>query len=174
MGTSLASGHGFTQSFVEHGVVIGLVSVRADLTYQQGLPRMWSRSTRYDFYFPAFATLGEQAILNKEIYARGDANDNNVFGYQERWAEYRYKPSMITGLFRSTTSGTLDAWHLAQKFTALPTLNNTFIQDTPPVSRVVAVGAAANGQQFLFDSFFDITMARPMPMYSVPGLIDHF
>jgi len=174
MGTSLASGHGFTQSFVEHGVIIGLVSVRADLTYQQGLPRMWSRSTRYDFYFPAFATLGEQAILNKEIYARGTSADNDVFGYQERWAEYRYKPSMITGLFRSTTSGTLDAWHLAQKFTSLPTLNNTFIQDTPPVDRVVAVGAAANGQQFLFDSFFDVTMARPMPMYSVPGLIDHF
>jgi hypothetical protein len=174
MGTSLASGHGFTQSFVEHGVIIGLVSVRADLTYQQGLPRMWSRSTRYDFYFPAFATLGEQAILNKEIYATGASTDNDVFGYQERWAEYRYKPSMITGLFRSTTAGTLDAWHLAQKFTSLPTLNTTFIQDTPPVSRVVAVGAAANGQQFLFDSFFDITMARPMPMYSVPGLIDHF
>ena len=174
MGTALAGGHGFTQSFVEHGVVIGLVSVRADLTYQQGLPRMWSRSTRYDFYFPAFATLGEQAILNKEIYVRGTSADNDVFGYQERWAEYRYKPSMITGLFRSTTSGTLDAWHLAQKFTSLPTLNNTFIQDTPPVDRVVAVGAAANGQQFLFDSFFDVTMARPMPMYSVPGLIDHF
>lgn len=174
MGTSLASGHGFTQSFVEHGVIIGLVSVRADLTYQQGLPRMWSRSTRYDFYFPAFATLGEQAILNKEIYATGASTDNDVFGYQERWAEYRYKPSQITGLFRSTTFGTLDAWHLAQKFTSLPTLNNTFIQETPPVSRVVAVGAAANGQQFLFDSFFDITMARPMPMYSVPGLIDHF
>jgi hypothetical protein len=174
MGTSLASGHGFTQSFVEHGVIIGLVSVRADLTYQQGLPRMWSRSTRYDFYFPAFATLGEQAVLNKEIYATGATTDNDVFGYQERWAEYRYKPSQITGLFRSTTTGTLDAWHLAQKFTALPTLNSTFIQETPPVSRVVAVGAAANGQQFLFDSFFDITMARPMPMYSVPGLIDHF
>jgi hypothetical protein len=174
MGTSLASGHGFTQSFVEHGVVIGLVSVRADLTYQQGLPRMWSRSTRYDFYFPAFATLGEQAVLNKEIYATGAAADNNVFGYQERWAEYRYKPSQITGLFRSTTTGTLDAWHLAQKFTSLPTLNSTFIEETPPVSRIVAVGAAANGQQFLFDSFFDITMARPMPMYSVPGLIDHF
>jgi len=174
MGTSLASGHGFTQSFVEHGVIIGLVSVRADLTYQQGLPRMWSRSTRYDFYFPAFATLGEQAVLNKEIYATGAAADANVFGYQERWAEYRYKPSMITGLFRSTTAGTLDAWHLAQKFTSLPTLNSTFIQDTPPVSRVVAVGAGANGQQFLFDSFFDVTMARPMPMYSVPGLIDHF
>jgi hypothetical protein len=174
MGTALANKHGFTQSFTEHGVILGLVSVRADLTYQQGLERMWSRSTRYDFYFPAFATLGEQAVLNKEIYVTGDTADNSVFGYQERWAEYRYKPSKITGLFRSTSAGTIDAWHLAQKFTSLPTLNNTFIEDNPPVSRVVAVGSAANGQQFLFDSFFDIKKARPMPMYSVPGLIDHF
>jgi hypothetical protein len=174
MGTALAHNHGFTQSFTEHGVIIGLVSVRADLTYQQGLDRMWSRSTRYDFYFPAFATLGEQSVLQKEIYATGTSDDNNVFGYQERWAEYRYKPSKITGLFKSTSTGTIDGWHLAQKFTAAPTLNSTFIQDTPPVSRVVAVGAAANGQQFLFDSFFDVKMARPMPMYSVPGLIDHF
>jgi hypothetical protein len=175
MGTALAHNHGFTQSFTEHGVIIGLVSVRADLTYQQGLDRMWSRSTRYDFYFPAFATLGEQTVLQKEIYCTGDPTaDNTVFGYQERWAEYRYKPSKITGLFKSTSAGTIDGWHLAQKFTAAPTLNSTFIQDTPPVSRVVAVGAAANGQQFLFDSFFDVKMARPMPMYSVPGLIDHF
>lgn len=175
MGTALAHNHGFTQSFTEHGVIIGLVSVRADLTYQQGLDRMWSRSTRYDFYFPAFATLGEQTVLQKEIYATGDtAADDTVFGYQERWAEYRYKPSKITGLFKSTSAGTIDGWHLAQKFTTAPTLNSTFIQDTPPVSRVVAVGAAANGQQFLFDSFFDVKMARPMPMYSVPGLIDHF
>lgn len=174
MGTALAHNHGFTQSFTEHGVILGLVSVRADLTYQQGLSRMWSRSTRYDFYFPAFATLGEQAILNKEIYVTGNTTDNDVFGYQERWAEYRYYPSRISGLFRSTSAGTIDGWHLAQKFTSLPTLNSTFIQDTPPVSRVVAVGAAANGQQFLFDSFFDVKKARPMPMYSVPGLIDHF
>ena len=174
MGTALAHKHGFTQSFTEHGVILGLVSVRADLTYQQGLQRMWSRSTRYDFYFPAFATLGEQAILNKEIYVTGNSTDNDVFGYQERWAEYRYYPSRISGLFRSTSAGTIDGWHLAQKFTSLPTLNSTFIQDTPPVSRVVAVGAAANGQQFLFDSFFDVKKARPMPMYSVPGLIDHF
>jgi hypothetical protein len=174
MGTALAHNHGFTQSFTEHGVILGLVSVRADLTYQQGLQRMWSRSTRYDFYFPAFATLGEQAILNKEIYVTGDTTDSGVFGYQERWAEYRYYPSRISGLFRSTSAGTIDGWHLAQKFTTLPTLNNTFIQDTPPVSRVVAVGVAANGQQFLFDSFFDVKKARPMPMYSVPGLIDHF
>jgi hypothetical protein len=174
MGTALAHNHGFTYSSTEHGVVIGLVSVRADLTYQQGLHRMWNRNTRYDFYFPAFATLGEQAVLNEEIYVRGDANDTGVFGYQERWAEYRYMPSRISGLFRSTATGTLDAWHLAQRFTALPTLNNTFIQDSPPVDRIVAVGAAANGKQFIFDSFFDVKKARPMPMYSVPGLIDHF
>jgi hypothetical protein len=174
MGTALAHNHGFTQSFVEHGVIIGLVSIRADLTYQQGLQKMWSRSTRYDFYFPAFATLGEQSILNQEIYVTGDSTDTGVFGYQERWAEYRYYPSRISSLFRSTASGTIDGWHLAQKFTAVPTLNDTFIKDTPPVSRVVAVGASANGQQFIFDSFFDVKKARPMPMYSVPGLIDHF
>lgn len=176
MGAGVVSGHGFSQSFTEHGYVLGLVSVRADLTYQQGLERHWSRSTRYDYYWPAFAMLGEQSILNKEIYCKGDATaeDAEVFGYQERHAEYRYKPSMITSLFRSTASGTLDAWHLAQKFTALPTLNDTFIKDTPPVSRVVAVGAGANGQQFLFDSIFQVNAARPLPMYSVPGLIDHF
>jgi hypothetical protein len=174
MGTALAHNHGFTYSATEHGVLIGLVQVRAELTYQQGLHRMWNRNTRYDFYFPAFATLGEQAVLNEEIYVRGDNNDAGVFGYQERWAEYRYMPSRISGLFRSTAAGTLDAWHLAQRFTSLPTLNSTFIQDTPPVDRIVAVGAAANGKQFIFDSFFDVKKARPMPMYSVPGLIDHF
>ena len=174
MGTVLAHKHGFTYSALEHGIVIGLVSIRADLTYQQGMHKMWSRQTRYDFYFPVFAHLGEQSILNKEIYCDGSVNDDNVFGYQERWAEYRYNPSRISSLFRSTASGTLDAWHLAQKFNTLPTLNTTFIQDTPPVSRVVAVGSAANGQQFIFDSFFDVKKARPMPMYSVPGLIDHF
>jgi hypothetical protein len=174
MGTALAQGHGFTYAAQEHGYIIGLVSVRADLTYQQGLPKMWSRSTRYDFYFPVFATLGEQAVLNKEIYVQGTSADNDVFGYQERWAEYRYKPSQITGLMKSTSAGTIDAWHYAQKFTSLPTLNTTFIQETPPVDRTTAVGAAANGQQFLMDAFFDCKMARPMPMYSVPGLIDHF
>jgi len=173
-GTGLARQHGFTQAFTEHGILIGLASVRADLTYQQGMRKMWSRSTRYDFYFPAFAMLGEQAILNKEIYCDGSANDTAVFGYQERWAEYRYHPAQITGLFRSTAAGTIDPWHLAQKFTALPTLAATFIQDTPPVDRIVAVGAGANGKQFIFDSFFDINIVRPMPLYSVPGLIDHF
>jgi hypothetical protein len=174
MGTALAQGHGFTYAAQEHGYIIGLVSVRADLTYQQGLPKMWSRSTRYDFYFPVFATLGEQAVLNKEIYVQGTAADNDVFGYQERWAEYRYKPSQITSLMKSTSAGTIDAWHYAQRFISLPTLNSTFIQETPPVARTTAVGAAANGQQFLMDAFFDCKMARPMPMYSVPGLIDHF
>ncbi len=175
IGTALATNNGFTQSFTEHGVIIGMVSVRADLTYQQGLPRMWSRSTRYDFYFPAFAQLGEQAILNKEIYVTGDpVQDNGVFGYQERWAEYRYKPSQITGLMRSTAAGTLDGWHFAQNFTTLPTLNETFIEENVPLERALAVGASANGQQFIFDSFFSVRMARPMPMYSVPGLIDHF
>lgn len=172
IGTMLAKGHGFTQSFTEHGVVIGLVCVDADLTYQQGLARMWSRSTRYDFYEPVFANLGEQAILNKEIYCKGDANDNLVFGYAERWAEYRYDPSQITGYFRSTDATPLDAWHLSQKFTALPVLDTTFIQSTPPVDRVIAV--ASTGKQFIYDSFFRIAAARPMPMYSVPGLIDHF
>jgi len=173
-GTALAYNHGFTYNATEHGVLIGLVSVRADLTYQQGLPRMWSRSTRYDFYFPAFATLGEQAVLNKEIYCTGTSDDDDVFGYQERWAEYRYKPSQITGYFRSTAAGTLDAWHLAQEFGTLPALNDEFIQDTPPVDRVVAIGEEANGKQFLFDAFFNVRQARPMPLYSVPGLIDHF
>ena len=174
-GTLLGQGHGFTQSFVEHGYVIGLISVRADLTYQQGLRRHWSRSTRYDYYFPAFATLGEQAVLNKEIYVTGNTTqDDTVFGYQERWAEYRYNPSEITGLFRSTAAGTIDPWHYAQKFTSLPTLNSTFIQDTPPLARNLAVGASANGQQIILDAFFQTTAARPMPMYSVPGLIDHF
>ena len=174
IGTVLAHGHGFTQSFTEHGFVIGLVCVRADLTYQNGLRKMWSRSTRYDYYFPAFANLGEQAVLNQEIFVDGSANDSAVFGYQERWAEYRYSPSMITGLFRSYVGGTLDAWHLAQRFTSVPTLGQTFIDETPPLSRVLAVGGGAGGAQIIFDSFFDMQVARPMPMYSVPGLIDHF
>ena len=174
VGTGLADGHGFSQSFTEHGIIIGLASVRADLTYQQGLHRMYSRSTRYDFYFPVFSHLGEQAIENREIYCDGTSNDDGVFGYQERWAEYRYKPSQVTGYMRSTSAGTLDAWHLAQNFGSVPTLNATFIEDNPPVERVVAIGSEANGKQFIFDAFFNVDMARPMPMYSVPGLVDHF
>ena len=181
MGTLAATGHaqgatGFTYSSTEHGYILVLASARADLTYQQGLRKLWSRSTRYDFYFPVFAMLGEQAVLNKEIYSDGSANDAAVFGYQERWAEYRYNPSQITGIFRSTSAGTIDYWHSAQKFTALPTLNATFIQDDAATvtQRNFAGGALTANQQLLCDFFCDMTVARPLPMYSVPGMIDHF
>lgn len=172
-GTALARNHGFTQSFTEHGYVLGLMSVRADLNYQQGLRRLWSRSTRYDFYWPVFSHLGEQAVLNKEIYMTGGAADNNVFGYQERWAEYRHHPSEITDMMRSTATQPLDVWHLAQHFTALPTLNSTFIEDNPPVNRIVAT-TEQTGRQFVADMLFVNKAARPLPMYSVPGLVDHF
>ena len=163
--------HGFTKSFVEHGWILGFVNVRADLSYQQGINRMWSRSDRYDFYFPALSHLGEQAVLNKEIYAQGTAADDDVFGYQERWAEMRYKPATITGKFRSTDPQSLDIWHLAQEFGSLPALNDKFIEDNPPVERVVAV---TDEPQFLMDSFIKLKCVRPMPVYSVPGLVDHF
>jgi len=174
MGTASMHGVGFTKSFTEHGVLIGLVNVRADLNYQDGLNRMFSRSTRFDFYWPALSHIGEQSILNKEIFAQGSANlaaDAAVFGYQERYAEYRYKPSVITGQFRSNAATPLDTWHLAQDFTALPVLNDTFIQENPPVARVIAVPSEP---QILFDSYFKLRCARPMPVYSVPGMIDHF
>lgn len=176
VGSTLVRGNGFNASFTEHGHIIGIANIRADLSYQQGIRKLWSRSTRYDFYFPVFAHLGEQGILNKELYADGSANDNLVFGYQERWAEYRYQPSMITGAFNSTYSTPLDAWHLAEKFTALPTLNSTFITDPAKATlrRALAVGAAADDQQIIVDMYFQQTAARPMPTYSVPGLMDHF
>ena len=174
MGTMVSRQNGFHQSFTEHGMIIGLVSVTSDLTYQQGLRKMWSRRTRYDYYFPVFAALGEQAVLNREIYCTGTASDDDVFGYQERWAEYRYGCSLITGKFRSTAADTLDAWHLSQHFTSLPTLSETFIQENVPIERISAIGSAAVNQQFLFDAFFNARVTRPMPMYSVPGLIDHF
>lgn len=170
-GTVALHNHGFTKSFTEHGILLGLVNVRADLTYQQGLNRMWSRSTRFDFYWPALAQIGEQAVLNKEIFHQHVAADNLVFGYQERYAEYRYKPSQITGIFRSDAAGSLDAWHLSQDFAALPVLDDTFIQDTPPIDRVIAIPAEPH---FIFDSYFSLRCARPMPLYGVPGLIDHF
>lgn len=163
--------NGFSKSFVEHGYVFGFVNVRADLTYQQGLNRMWSRQGRFDFYWPVLAHLGEQAVLNKEIYAQGTAVDDEVFGYQERYAEYRYYPGQITGKFRSTDPQSLDSWHLAQNFSSLPTLSSQFIQDNPPVERVIAV---RDEPQFLFDSYIRLKCARPMPVYSVPGLVDHF
>lgn len=176
-GTSLASlgGYGigtqrsgFHYSAVEHGYIIGLVNLRADITYQQGMRRMWSRSTRFDFYLPTLANLGEQAVLEKEIfYASGGASANDVFGYQERWAEYRYFPSMVTGRFRSNSFAPLDSWHLALDFSSAPNLDSVFIEDDPPVNRVLAV---PNEPHLILDSFFNIKLARPMPVYSIPGL----
>lgn len=174
IGTASLLNHGFTKSFTEHEVIIGLVNVRADLTYQRGLNRMFSRQTRYDYYMPVLAHIGEQAVLNKEIYAVGSVTpdqDDAVFGYQERFAEYRYKPSSITGKFRSTDPQSLDVWHLSQDFENLPVLGPTFIEETPPLDRVVAVPSEP---KFIFDSYIKMRCARPMPMYSVPGLIDHF
>lgn len=170
-GTSVLKGGGFTKSFTEHCVIMGIASVRADLTYQQGLNRMWSRKTRYDFYWPALSNIGEQSVLNKEIYADGTSADDDVFGYQERYAEYRYKPSLITGKLRSNDAQSLDVWHLSQNFGSLPQLNQTFIEETPPIDRVVAVTTEPD---FLMDCYFNLRCARPMPLYSVPGLIDHF
>lgn len=171
--TALLQGHGFVRSFEEHGILIGLISTRADLGYQQGLNKMWSRSTRYDWYVPAFANLGEQAVLNKEIYAVGTSGgglvqDAATFGYQERWAEYRYKPSVVTGQFRSNFATPLDSWHLAIDFSALPALNSTFIVETQvPVDRVTAAPTYPN---FLLDAYVRMNCARVMPVYSVPGL----
>lgn len=172
MGTGTIGGNGFSQSFTEHGVVIGLVSARADLTYQQGVERFWSRSTRYDFYWPALSHLGEQAIEQREIFATGDdTEDSKVFGYQERFAEYRYKPSRIAGKFRSTDPESLDYWHLSQHFETAPVLDDIFIVEIPPIDRVIAVPTEPH---FIFDGYISLRCARPMPVNAVPGLIDHF
>lgn len=171
-GVTASRFHGFTKSFVEHGYIIGFVCARADLTYQQGVNKMWLRSTVYDFYWPTFAHLGEQAIELREIYAQGTAADTTVFGYQERYAEYRYKPSQITGKFRSSvTGGSLDVWHLSQFFSNAPTLNEEFITENPPIKRIVAV---QDEPEFLLDIGFRYTTVRPMPMFGTPGLVDHF
>lgn len=170
-GVAADSQPAWIKSFVEHCVIIGLVNVRADLNYQQRIDRMWSRSTRFDFYWPALAHLGEQAVLSKELYADGTAGDEDVFGYQERFAEYRYKPSQITGLMRSSAATSLDTWHLAQDFAVRPVLGEIFITEDPPIERIIAVPSEPH---FLLDSFFQYHCVRPMPTYSVPGLIDHF
>lgn len=169
-GTVASNGDGFTKSFTEHGVIIGLVSARADLTYQRGINRMFNRRTKYDFYWPTLAHLGEQEVLNQEIYTQGTTADEGIFGYQERWAEYRYAASKITGKFRSEAAGSLDIWHLSQDFANLPTLSSTFIEDNPPIDRVVAVQSEPH---FILDTHIQCRTARPMPTYSVPGLIDH-
>lgn len=166
-----SSSRGFSKSFVEHNVVIGLINFYCDLTYQDGINRMFSRKTRYDYYWPSLAYLGEQAVLNKEIYAQGNSTDDEVFGYQERWAEYRYKPSQITGLMRSSAPESLDIWHLAQDFSSLPVLNADFIEENPPIKRILAV---QDQPEFLVDIDIRLKCVRPMPVYSVPGLIDHF
>lgn len=168
--------HGFQGNFTEHGYILGLATIRTDEQYQQGIRKLWSRLTRYDFYFPVFAMLGEQAVLNKEIYSDGSANDALTFGYQERWAEYRYFPSYTSAYFKSYNATPLDAWHFATKFTSLPALNNAFINSplNATLQRNLALGAGASNQQLLCDFLFSETVARPMPMYSVPGLIDHF
>jgi len=170
-GTHSSQGIGFAKSFTEHGVIIGLAAARADLNYQRGLNKMWSRQTRYDFYWPALSHIGEQPVLNKEIYLQGTSDDNNVFGYQEKDAEYRYAPSQTTSLFRSGVTSSLDKWHLAQKFTSLPTLNSTFIQSSTDIARVIAV---TSQPALILDAYFNLITARPMPVYSVPGMIDHF
>jgi len=174
VGTGMFQNHGFTKSFTEHCIILGMVSVRADLTYQQGLNRMYSRLTRFDFYWPALSHIGEQAVLNKEIFAQGTGDpiaDEETWGFQERYAEYRYRPSQITGKFRSNDPETLDAWHLSQNFLTLPTLSASFIEDDPPIDRIIAI---ADEPHFLLDVYFNLRCARPMPLYGVPGMIDHF
>ncbi len=181
LGTLAAAGtatgkHGFHFASTEHGHIIGLVTVRNDKIYQQGIRRLWKRLTRYDFYLPVFQALGEQPVYNYEIYSDGSANDALTFGYIPRWDEYRFHPSFTSAYFRSTTTTPLDSWHLAQKFTSLPALNSTFIADDlgTTYQRCAAAGALSANQQILADFFFAEKVARPLPMHSVPGLVDHF
>ncbi len=163
----------FTKSFVEHGFVIGLMVARYDHTYQQGIERFWSRKSKFDYYWPVFANIGEQAVKNKEIYAQGSAQDDEVFGYQEAWADYRYKPNRVSGEMRSTATAPLDSWHFADKYTQLPTLSDEWIrEDKSNVDRALAVTSAVSNQIFC-DIFIHNRSTRPMPLYSVPGLIDH-
>lgn len=169
-GTAVTRGHKWSHSFDEFGYVIGIASVRGEITYQQGIDRHWSRLDRVDFYHPELAGLGEQAVLNKEIYA-GETTDDDVFGYQGRWDEYRYKQSRITGVFRSKHSASLDAWHLSEEFTSLPTLSAAFIQDATPISRVVAV---TTEPQVIMDAWIDYKHTRPMPVYGIPGQMNRF
>jgi len=171
IGTASVTGHGFTKSFVEHGIVMGLISVRADLTYQKGLRRELSKSTRYDMYWPSLAHLGEQEILKKEIFCDGTAADDTVFGYQERYAEYRYKPSQISGLFQSDATGSLDPWHLSQDLDNTVALGQTFIEENPPIDRCIQVDTEPH---FIVDTYINLKCARPMPTFGVPGMIDHF
>ena len=164
--------HGFVKSFTEHTIIIGMVCARADLNYQQGIHRMWSRKTRWDHFWPALQHLGEQEVKSREIFADGTAGDDTTFGYQERYAEYRYKPSQITGKMRSATpTGGLDAWHLAQNFSNRPLLDETFIQENPPIDRIIAVPSEPH---IIADIHVGLTCARPMAVFGVPGFVDRF
>ena len=163
----------FTKSFTEHGFIIGVMVARYDHTYQQGLNRLWSRKDKFDYYWPVFANIGEQAIKNKEIYAQGNVTDDEVFGYQEAWAEYRYKPNQVTGEMRSQYAQSLDVWHLADDYSKLPSLSAEWIQeDGKTIDRVLAVSSDV-ANQFFADIYVKNYCTRPMPMYSIPGLIDH-
>lgn len=163
----------FIKSFTEHGFILGVMVARYDHTYQQGLDRMWSRKSRFDYYWPVFANIGEQAIKNKEIYADGSAKDDEVFGYQEAWADYRYKPNRVTGEMRSNYAHSLDVWHLADDYDKLPSLSDEWIrEDKSNIDRVLAVQSSVSNQ-FFADIFIQNRATRPMPLYSVPGLIDH-
>lgn len=165
---------GFLKTFTEHGFIHCFVVAYTDQTYQQGLDRALSRQHWTDFYWPTFAHLGEQAVLNKEIFCQGTADDNKVFGYQERYAEYRYDKSIICGQFRSTAPQPLDVWHLAQKFDNLPKLSQEFIEENPPVDRVIALLESGNTPQFFGQFGFDVKATRPIPTYGTPGFVDHF
>lgn len=163
----------FTKSFVEHGFIIGLMVARYDHSYQQGLERFWSRKDRFDYYWPVFANIGEQAVKNQEIYAQGTDVDQEVFGYQEAWADYRYRPSRVTGEMRSTYAQSLDVWHLADDYGTLPSLSDAWIrEDSATVNRVLAVSDSVSAQLFC-DIYIRCLATRPMPLYSIPGLIDH-
>lgn len=170
-----AGQHHASYAATEHGFIIGLINVRTELAYQQGIHRQWTRTTQYEYYVPATAGLGEQSILNREIYATGvAANDNTVFGYQERWHEYRTKYSEVTGIMRSTAPSTIDQWHLGQRFLSAPLLNTAFVNDVPPMTRVLAAGAAATSQQYLCDLLFNRTAVRPIPTFGTPVTLGRF
>ncbi len=171
VGTGVVSGHGWAKSFTEHGVILGLVRARGDITYFQGVDRMWTRSTRYDFYIPALAMLGEQSVLNQEIFISNDANDLLTFGYQERWAEYRQKPSRLVATFNPDVAGSLSHWHLAEDFSSLPSLNTAFVNDNTPMSRITTIDTE---HDFLLDVWFNYKCARPLPVRSIPSLLGRF
>jgi hypothetical protein len=163
----------FIKSFTEHGFILGVMVARYDHTYQQGLERFWSRKDRFDYYWPVFANIGEQAVKNKEIYAQGNAEDDEVFGYNEAWADYRYKPNRVTGEMRSAYAQSLDVWHLADDYSSRPSLSDSWIrEDKANIDRVLAVQSSVSNQ-FFADIFVQNRATRPMPVYSVPGLIDH-